>query len=344
MLPFKYKIKLKNGLIMLIVAVISILFAFYNNVETGADMQLQPNTSFIQGNVYRKCQHGNFLLPGMKSCHPWLTCTEILSELEIKDNILGRGAQKIVKEGKWQGHFVAVNHLNMINYSEDTMYGLEMLKMLNGQPYVIQLVGWCIANESLAVVLTEKHTLGSADNVNHVLEIQRPNHNTLTVRFSLCYDFVKILSVLHSLPGGPYVMCDSNYPDKTLSQFLLTDNLTLILNDVDAMPQVRREEGVLIKCGTRELHGDFVAPEQLWPFDRLSFSDELMPMYDEKVDIWKIPDVCNILIGNVNGSAALRLQLFNIHSQCRDMDSSKRPTAHTILKNYDKIKKTLKLD
>ncbi|KAK0060246.1 protein O-mannose kinase [Biomphalaria pfeifferi] len=324
-----WKVKARICFFIVIAAVLAIFY------ETFIEKSEGPEKT--------KCTPGKFLLPSMNSCHLWLTCTDIKKDVNISSIVLGTGAQKIVKEGRWHQYPVAVNVLDLTHYSEDLMYGLEMLKLLSSQPKIIQLVGWCVDNGSLAVVITEKHSLGSADNVASVLEHHFPQQNTLATRFRLCFEFVFILHILHSQPGGPYVMCDTNDPMKTLSQFLLTDNLTMVLNDVDALPQVRRSSGHLIKCGKVELSGPYVAPEQLWPFDEIPFIDAMMPSYDEKVDIWKIPDVCNVLIGDAYGAGALKLHLFNIHSQCRELEPSKRPTAEKILQVYNSIKRILKL-
>ena len=48
----------------------------------------------------------------------------------------------------------------------------------------------------------------------------------------------------------------------------VTDDLRLVLNDVDALPRTNTSANQLIKCGHREIHrvGDYTPPEQLWPF------------------------------------------------------------------------------
>ena len=54
---------------------------------------------------------------------------------------------------------------------------------------------------------------------------------------------------------------------------------------------------VLAKCGHRQFSAsDFVAPEQLWPFNETSFDDKKMTGYTEKVDIWRFGHffVCHV--------------------------------------------------
>ncbi|XP_059821313.1 protein O-mannose kinase isoform X2 [Hypanus sabinus] len=162
--------------------------------------------------------------------------------------------------------------------------------------------------------------------------------DTWEVRFHLALEYVNFLHYLHNSPLGTRVMCDSNDLTKTLSQYLLTTNLHVIANDLDALPLVNRSAGVLIKCGTRQLHGDFVAPEQLWPFgDKLPFSDDLMPPYDEKTDIWKVPDVTDFLLGQVGGSDVVRLHLFQLHQDCKKNKPQLRPSILNVVKTYKAV-------
>jgi glycoprotein-mannosyl O6-kinase len=118
-------------------------------------------------------------------------------------------------------------------------------------------------------------------------------------------------------------MCDGNSVEKLLSQFLVcfcercltpqvTDDYRLILNDLDALPEVNRKKHLLIKCGHREIHPDsenYIPPEQLWPFLDHPFTylvffpiiyrrDGDMPPYDEKTDVWKSYFVVARLLGS----------------------------------------------
>lgn len=211
-----------------------------------------------------------------------------------------------------------------------------MLKALEG-PLVVQLVGFCLEDNTL---VTEHHPLGSLLNLDSVLAQQQyQQHNTWQVRLRLAMDYVSILHYLHNSPVGQRVMCDSSSLEKTLSQFLLTSDFHVVVNDVDALPEVDPSRGLLVKCGHRELTGDFVAPEQLWPYTNKGepFSDEHMPEYDERTDIWKIPDVTQFLIGRVPGGDLVHFHLFQIHKECKEEDPKLRPSALTVLKAYKSV-------
>ncbi|XP_026195852.1 protein O-mannose kinase [Anabas testudineus] len=278
------------------------------------------------------CQPLHFKMTTMKNCTPLLQCSQINTEVR-KLKLIGQGAVKKVYLAEWRGQKVAVSTLASLDYLEDFLHGLSMLQALQA-PHVVQLVGFCLED---SVLVTEHHPLGSLLNLDSVLALeQHQKHNTWQVRLRLAIDYVSILHYLHNSPAGRRVMCDSNSLEKTLSQFLLTSDFHLIVNDLDALPEVDPLKGLLVKCGHWELTGDFVAPEQLWPFRDTGepFSDDVMPGYDEKTDIWKIPDVTWFLMGRVPGGDLVHFHLFQIHEQCKKEDPKLRPSALDVLKVY----------
>lgn len=233
--------------------------------------------------------------------------------------------------------------LSSLDYLEDFLHGLSMLRALQGLQ-VVQLVGFCLETQ---VLVTEHHPHGSLLNLENVLSrTQFQQHNTWHTRLRLATEYVAVLRHLHSSPAGTRVMCDSNSLEKTLSQFLLTSDFHLVVNDLDALPEVNPSKGLLVKCGHRELTGDFVAPEQLWPLRNTGtpFSDDLMPGYDEKTDIWKIPDVTKSLMGQVPGGDLVHFHLFQVHEECKKEDPKLRPSALDVLKVYKSVYRAMVRD
>lgn len=236
---------------------------------------------------------------------------------------------------EWKEKKVVLSQLTNSELKEDFLHGLKMLKALQSK-YVVRLLGYC---EQQFTILTEYHPLGSLRGLNETLHIPKyKGMNTWHRRLMLAIDYVSILRYLHSSPLGTLVMCDSNDLDKVLSQYLLTSDFHVLVNDLDALPLVNRSAGRLVKCGHRELQGEFVAPEQRWPYgEDVPFEDDLMPPYDEKTDIWKIPDVSNFFLGHVEGSDIVRLHLFDIHAACKKKDPAERPSAQEVLDTYRKV-------
>lgn len=241
---------------------------------------------------------------------------------------------------EWKEHKVAVSRLTNLEVQEDFQHGIQMLKSLQSK-HVVTLLGYC---EKDNIILTEYHPLGSLSNLEETLNLSKyQNVNTWQQRLQLAIDYVAIIDYLHHSPVGTRVMCDSSDLPKTLSQYLLTSSFSIVANDLDALPLVNHSSGTLVKCGHRQLHGDFVAPEQLWPHgEDVPFQDDLMPPYDEKVDIWKIPDVSSFLLGHVEGSDMVRFHLFDIHKACKSQTPSERPTARAVLDTYHEVLSTLK--
>ncbi|TKS84035.1 Protein O-mannose kinase [Collichthys lucidus] len=281
------------------------------------------------------CMPQHFKMTTMKNCTPWLQCSQIHAEVR-KLKLIGQGAVKKVYLAEWRGQKVALSKLSSLEYQDDFLHGIFMLEALQG-PQVVQLVGFCLEDNTL---VTEHHPHGSLLNLDSVFaQEQHQQHNTWQIRLRLATDYVSILYYLHNSAAGRRVMCDSNSLEKTLSQFLLTSDFHLVVNDVDALPEVDRSRGLLVKCGHRELTGDFVAPEQLWPFRNIGkpFSDNLMPEYDERTDIWKIPDVTWFLMGRVPGGDLVHFHLFQIHEECKKEDPMLRPSALDVLKVYQSV-------
>uniref|UniRef100_A0A8D0FUW1 Protein O-mannose kinase n=1 Tax=Strix occidentalis caurina TaxID=311401 RepID=A0A8D0FUW1_STROC len=279
------------------------------------------------------CPFGYFKLGAVKNCSPWLSCEAINREVR-KLKCVGEGAVKKVFLSEWKENKVVLSQLTNSELKEDFLHGLKMLKALQSK-HVVRLLGYC---EQQFTILTEYHPLGSLRSLNETLHMPKyKGINTWHRRLMLAIDYVSIIRYLHSSPLGTLVMCDSNDLDKVLSQYLLTSDFHILVNDLDALPLVNRSAGRLVKCGHRELRGEFVAPEQHWPYEEVPFEDDLMPPYDEKTDIWKIPDVSNFFLGHVEGSDIVRLHLFDIHAACKKEDPAERPSAQEVLDTYKKV-------
>jgi glycoprotein-mannosyl O6-kinase len=228
---------------------------------------------------------------------------------------------------------VAYSELTSPHYREDFQQGIKILKHFHGSPKIVQLIGVCDD-----IMITEFHSLGEASNFNSHLNTF-PETNAIFQRFLLCIDYVEILSELHSSTENvKYVMCDTNTLSKVFTQYLLSGDLRLVLNDVDSIAEVTKvdEEWRGIKCGKHELDGDFVAPEQRWSSEE-DYNDREMQAYDEKTDIWKIPDVCNYFLGNSAEATSIQMRLLKIHMECKHFNPEARPIAQLILRTYRNV-------
>lgn len=319
--------KLTPPILLLLLAVLLVNLALY---------QYLSNISVSYGKTHMghsACPHGYFRIGSMKNCSAWLSCKALGREVRQLKRV-GEGAVKMVFLSEWKENKVALSRLTTLELQEDFLHGLQMLKSLQSE-HVVKLLGFC---EEDFLILTEYHPFGSLKNLNQVLNLPKyKDSNTWHRRFLLAIDYVSIIHYLHNSPLGTFVMCDSSDLDKVLSQYLLTSDFHIVVNDLDALPLVNRSTGELIKCGHQELQGEFVAPEQLWPYGpEVPFEDSLMPSYDEMTDIWKIPDVTNFLLGDAEGSDLVRFHLFDIHAACKN-SPAERPSAEQVLDSYRKV-------
>lgn len=276
-----------------------------------------------------------FSLPGMVNCHPWLSCTEIARDVQA-ESIIGEGSVKQVHVGRWQNYSVAVNKLKDWRYLDDFTAGLGVLMDLSGNPSVVQLIGVCLdAN----VFVTELHPFGNVLHFARFLQTH-PEHralNSVDVSFKFCISYAEIVTFVHNSPIGTRVMCDTNELGKVHHQLLVTNGWQLVLNDVDAMPLVNGTTDVRVVCGSQELRGSFVAPEQRWPYADRPFARSDQPPYDEKVDIWKMPDVCDYFLGDDGSAEAIKYHLFAIHKRCKSPNPFERPAAAEVLLAYNSV-------
>ena len=268
------------------------------------------------------CSNGYFRIRGMKSCHPFLDCSDFNDMSPIR--LLKHGGLKSIYLYKWNDNYLIVSELKLQKHVNIFMNNINNLRQISPNPFVIQLIGWC---EDL--LFTEYHPNGDATLLPTILSKNITQYNDISLRFQFCIDYVKIIDFLHNSPIGVRVMCDSDSLQKTLSQYLVTNQLSLILNDLDDLTQVIDNQA--IKCRHWPQDSKFVAPEQLWNSSH---------KYDRKADIWKIPDVCEWFLGfgsNNSEFESIRAHIQDIHNQCKSIDPKKRPTAQQILQIYSKV-------
>ncbi|KAK3094532.1 hypothetical protein FSP39_002953, partial [Pinctada imbricata] len=197
---------------------------------------------------------------------------------------------------------------------------------------VTQIIGKCDS-----ITITEHYQVGSILYLDQVMEAVYGNdHRTEAMtRMQLCIDYVEIIDFLHSWnPNKTYVMCDTYSLEVAVGQFLLTDKLRLVLNDVDYMAVIDNLRKKKITCGKREQF-DLMAPEMLKPSQNKPWTIRNNFYYDEKIEIWKIPNMCNYFLGKEN--SMMMRQLSEIHSRCKNIDPRKRPSAREVLHMYKNI-------
>eukprot|EP00048_Salpingoeca_helianthica_P007005 m.105495 g.105495 ORF g.105495 m.105495 type:complete len:351 (+) comp14196_c0_seq5:99-1151(+) len=275
-------------------------------VSTGSTATCQP------------CPRGH--TAANNTCVKLLGCSE-LAQVTPPVRLTAGGVKTIYKTTlHGQTVVLAKGHLE-----DDFRTGAAVLLQLTPHARVVQPLGVCLDRLEL---LLPFHPSGGA----HQLD---PRTLAWPARVRLAMDYVEIMRYLHNNSAGTRVMCDGNSLGKLLSQFLITTDHRLLLNDVDATPLVSRATGVLIKCGHRQTRRDntlFVAPEQLWPFPHRPFNDEEMPGYCEKSDVWKLPFVLEHFMQDPPPwvRRAVNERLAEVRRRCTREDPLERPGLHEL--------------
>lgn len=260
------------------------------------------------------CEKNYFKVNGMSDCHPLLTCAD-LPQITLNKTI-GYGAVKHVFLANWGNVQLAYSILKNKTYSQDFNEGLKMLKMLNPSKFLVQLVGYC---ERENIILTEYHPYNNANNILYLLE-NRTDRTRLGLQ--LCLNYAQILNYLHNSPVGIRVNCDSNGMKKLLSQFLIKSDISLILNDLDALPEITNKS---VNCGHEILSDQNTNSRR-----KLKSLFE----YTDKSDVYKFPNVCEYFFKGSIEFNSLQYSFYSIHKKCKNQDASKRPTSSDLMAHF----------
>ncbi|XP_068747473.1 protein O-mannose kinase-like [Montipora capricornis] len=165
-------------------------------------------------------------------------------------------------------------------------------------------------------------------------------YNNIQTRMQLIVAYAKVLRYLHNSPIGVRVMCDSPFLDKLLDQYLITDDFQLVVNDVDGLEEVTEQGGCHRKPNV-SLSLQLETERQGWPRLSEPLPFQLRPVFDEKIDIWKIPWVADKIFGKVKGSDFVKSQLREIMNKCNAINPRQRPTANDVLHELLQVQKLI---
>ena len=311
--------------------------------DTVKTTPIQCKVGFVaQSKKCVPCPPGTFALEHWIVCVPLLSCTEISDDIQI-------GTALYTVRG-WTFYAARWNNYDIIyallaKPDDSRVIDFGSVQRLMPHNNLLYLIGWCDREENTKLVFARNNEiLGRADELDSILAQKTVCDNEL-VRFRMAMDYVQILAHLHSNITETLVLCNSHSPSLLLSQFLITEDLKLVLAAYDNLPVLNADSRSLeakVKCSRKELKGDFVAPEQKWPYQSSKvFNYAQQPGYTEKADIWKIPDVTQVLM-NKKGDYQNIIDLLEVvHRKCKNLEPSSRPTAAQVLHEYRFVWKTL---
>ena len=294
-----------------------------------------PSGSVRQGHVCVPCAKGSFSFPQWSVCKEFIDCSEIGSSVRL--------IRFLHAIGNWAFH-VAEWRDYEVYYAKgipaDLVLTPQAFRDLSALHSMLQPIGFCLET-GVVVFSGEKLLLQPLRDVYNVVKAG-PCDNFL-FWFRLCVEYVRVLVQLHDAStASSYVMCNSHTPQQLLDQFFVTQDLHLVLGGYDNLRMVIKNDGRehRVRCSDDNLVGTFVAPEQRWPFARYKvFNHREQPPYNEKADIWKVPDFTWSLLAHC-GSRHCREILHYLaaaHVRCKRENPDQRPNATMLYREYARV-------
>ncbi|XP_014673314.1 PREDICTED: protein O-mannose kinase-like [Priapulus caudatus] len=195
------------------------------------------------------CEHGQFALQGMHVCRKWLNCQE-LSDLGVTRLIKSIGLYKIQFQTTFKRHKIVLMQLPIAKKKMKYKQALANYQLLQPNPLVVQLIGVCEITQEFAVEYYELGDARYAEQYIQSLSQEQADERQLL----LCMDYAAINLMLHEKGR---CNADQNTWKTTLSQYLLSDDMRLLLSDMDILPEM----GVEPIYRKKDVSGPINAPE-----------------------------------------------------------------------------------
>ena len=283
-----------------------------------------------------ECPHGTFSLPRWTSCVKFLTCEDLMTDIR-PTKLLWETERERYMAAEWNSFRVVYSQRiqdELDGSSSLTESAWKTVTQLAPHQNILYPVGLCSQSNTLVYSVTDEvYPLTQLETL-----LEKNGCNNWMVRFKLAMDYVRLLHYLHLHPSGPYVLCNSHSLEVLLSQFAVSAHFELLLVNFENLPGGHDP----VVCTRKELRGDFVAPEQTWPFSHYRmFNPDEQPGYYHTSDLWKVPDVTKWFLGDSKECRNILNYLAGVHHGCKSSDFTWRPSAKEILTEYESIRNAL---
>jgi len=281
----------------------------------------------------------------MTACQAYLNCSQIHSEITATTRI-ANGGLKTIWLGKWRGQDVVYTRpvfefeKYVQHFKEIVTADYENMKSLAHNHQIAQLIGFCSEDGTL---VTEYFPLKDLSQIHRLL--QNETFNSAAFHINMCLKYAKLLDFLHNSPIGSRSMCDTCTLENTLKQYTLRDDFAIVANDLDYLLQPNQCKIMYNQC---KIFTDiFTPPEirnytkfnnnQVWGCKDVLINGDI----DEKTDIWKIPDVCDFMLGDFKRQLPHSTQevINGLHGSCKNQRPDLRPSARLVAHQYETILK-----
>ncbi|XP_076819449.1 protein O-mannose kinase-like [Clavelina lepadiformis] len=301
----------------------------------------------------KKCEHGYFKVDEMVECEKWLGCNEINKLLKKENKKLGEGWFKQVHLVQWKGHKFAMvmpKSLSRKGSIYRSRIAAETLASFQPHREIIQLTGLCKEGNNTIFLTESCNKYGTPTDL-----LNSPNYVKLSAkkRMRLIIDIIKIYVFLHHEIDEPRVNCDTHEAKQALGQFLVTDDMRVVLSDVDELPIDNPAKNKIATCRNepkcRLSDAKFMPPEE--QYNEEECPEDLSQRQHEvtiKADVWKIPAISNEILNETLPDDSHRNQVIKInkllsetHARCKSINPQKRISSIEILKQYLTIYKKI---
>jgi len=128
-----------------------------------------------------------------------------------------------------------------------------------------------------------------------------------------------------------------------MGQYLVTNDLRVVINDIDEIPISDPTRNKTARC--RYIHAcepsSFLAPEQQYTEESClkNWSRGYIGMKkaSPKSDVWKIPDFSKKILGLTNKNRPLKDEVSELYAKCKIINQEERWNSTQVLQAFTKI-------
>lgn len=278
-----------------------------------------------------------FSLPGMSKCRPWLTCDDLKDISNNRSMEIKRGpGVKDVRLALWQNEWtVVVTTPQRVRFTwlMEILLDFYITVSSTYKPEITQFLGNCTT-----MAFFEFSPLGSLNQLDKTMMSSRAlrSYNSFQTRFRLCFHLAHCFQFLLHSEFGPRVLGDIDVFEKALSQFLVTNDLKVIINDYDVIPL----NGSELTCNPANDYSQdsyFIAPEaNCETLLKANHNKTVSAYVYHESNIWKLPDMFRFILKDFGNQLPRRKrgilkELELLYQLCKIRDWRMRASADKVI-------------
>lgn len=310
----------------LFISVTSIIILY--GVIIRSSIVLDQSNSYTLQNIESKLQSKEYL-----------NCNDIKNELQTIRKV-GGGIGKEIFQVAYGNHTFIKSEIRMKRLHETWIVdrvkeGFRNAIMYQNESSVVKVFGYCIpTDEEQALLITEDCTKHGT--LSEFINSQTYTKFSFKETLELMIGVVKVFEFLHNLKPAR-INCDLHEATQALGQFLVTDDLEVVLNDMDELPHSDPKEQIHAIC-RYEPHCRMTDPTFLAPEQRYSEKScrQMLPISTVKSDVWKIPLLAKKIL-KISNNEKINNYLANATKHCQNPTPEERWTTKRVHEAYNNL-------